>query len=53
MNRYLIFRSKGAREWTCVCSARSEQHALEIARRTLGDYLEASAFAVLEASWKK
>jgi hypothetical protein len=44
--RYMVFRSAKAREFLCICKARNEQHALEIAGRMFR--LERTAWAIAE-----
>jgi hypothetical protein len=42
----MVFRSAKAREFLCICKARNEQHALEIAGRMFR--LERTAWANIE-----
>ena len=44
--RYLVYRTKEARTYLCVAAARSETHALKIARQV--HRLSRSAYALLE-----
>lgn len=46
--RYLVFRSREARNYLCVCAARDGGHALRIARRMFR--LARTAHAVKEVA---
>lgn len=46
VRRFLVFRSREARDFLCVCAARDRRHALKIARRMFR--LERSAYAETE-----
>lgn len=46
--RFLVFRSRAARQHLCVCAAHDKAHALKIARCMFR--LERTAFAVQEVA---
>lgn len=33
LRRYLVYRSRDAKQFLCICAARDRRHALKIARR--------------------
>jgi 1,2-phenylacetyl-CoA epoxidase PaaB subunit len=45
-HRYLVYRSNQSRQFMCVCAARDEEHALEIARKNF--HIDRTAWAVRE-----
>ena len=46
MTRFLVYRSKTAKHFLCICAARDRKHALKIARRMFT--LDRTAFAIPE-----
>ena len=45
--RFCVFESAQSTKWICVCSARTAEHAVRIARAQLGDLITSTAYAVL------